>query len=61
VTRWCCIHHGPVQDEDAQIVGAVETGSGPGMPTYACIGCIRAHGIVPLTAARRDVPHGEPV
>lgn len=56
MTRWCGAHGGLVPDGDAQIVNATETGSGPGLPAYACIGCIRSRGIVPPTvptAARR--------
>lgn len=60
MTRWCGIHHGYVQAEDAQIVGVVETGSGPGLPTYACMNCIRGNGIVPLAVRAHDAPHGRP-
>lgn len=63
MTRWCGVHRGDVRDTDAQIVSSTETGSGPGQPAYACIGCIRANGIVPLGArfiGRRDAPPAAP-
>ncbi|WNI16599.1 hypothetical protein [Actinacidiphila sp. ITFR-21] len=43
MTRWCGVHQGNVADTEAQIVGATETGSGPGRPSYACLDCIRRH------------------
>lgn len=49
---WCGVHRGEVREADAQIVGATETGSGPGQPSFACIDCIRAHGLVPLAPTR---------
>jgi hypothetical protein len=54
--RWCGSHGGEVAEDDAQIVGATETGSGPGRPVYACIDCIRGEGLVPLRPALAKVP-----
>jgi hypothetical protein len=67
VTRWCVHCKGAYPDHEVQIVGVTETGSGPGLPTWACHGCVRDQGIVPPTAAafigRQDAPPypaGEP-
>lgn len=46
MTRWCGVHRAEVPDEEAQIVGADETGSGPSLPRYACITCIRDRGLL---------------
>lgn len=48
--RWCGIHHGHVQETEAEIVDWMESNSGPGTPVYACDPCIRREGIVPRAA-----------
>lgn len=50
--RWCGIHGGEVPEAEAEIVSATEAGSGPSVPAYACIACIRRDGIVPPRPAR---------
>lgn len=45
--RWCPRHRGYVPDHEAQIVAVTVTGSGPGVPVYACHPCVRTHGLVP--------------
>jgi hypothetical protein len=64
MTVWCGVHKGEVPDGEAEIVGGTETGSGPGLPSYACIGCIRRDGLVPPRyIGRRDaapIPPGRP-
>jgi hypothetical protein len=57
--RWCGTHHGYVPDHEAQIVGATETGSGPGAPAYACHKCVRDHGLVPPAFIGRQ--HAAPI
>lgn len=56
MTRWCGIHHGSVQDTEAEIVDWTESTSGPDTPVYACAPCIRRDGIVPRRTfiGRRD-------
>lgn len=58
VTHWCVYCKGSFPDHEVQIVGVTETGSGPGLPTWACHGCIRDHGIVPPASyvGRTDAP-----
>ena len=47
MTRRCGKCRSYVPDREAQIVSMAETGSGPGVPAYACHPCVRAHGLVP--------------
>lgn len=60
--HWCGQCRTNIPDDEAEIVGGVETGSGPGRPAYAC----RTHGLVPDRAfiGRRDAaplaPGGRP-
>lgn len=57
---WCSQHRGYVHREDARIVGVEETDSGPGIPSYACMDCIREHGLLTLADHRAAAYVGRP-
>ena len=46
--RKCFQHLQLVEDSETVLVGAIERGSGPARPIYACRPCIAEHGIIPL-------------
>jgi len=51
----CKQHGGYVPERSAQMIAWDDTGSGPGVATYACDPCIREHGLVPIAwTGRRD-------
>ena len=56
MTVQCGVHHGPVPETEAEIMDVADVGSGAGQPAYACIGCIRAEGIVPPRPAPSSGP-----
>lgn len=47
----CVKHGGWISDHEAVLIGSRETGSGTVQLSYACHGCVREHGLVPLTAS----------
>lgn len=49
MTFYCSVHREQVAD-DAQrvLVSAIEQGSGPGIPLYACRLCVTQHSIKPF-------------
>lgn len=54
---WCSKHRGYVPRGDAEVVTSIETGSGPGLPVYACNGCISEYDLTPPRyIGRKDAP-----
>lgn len=66
VKRWCPWGDHYVPTWEAVEVGADETGSGPGMPRYACWTCILTHNLKTISAppsariGHRDQPPHRP-
>jgi hypothetical protein len=57
--RWCRIHRGPITgDTEAVLISAVEQGSGPGIPIYACRPCADSRS--EPTGEDAPVPYGAP-
>lgn len=46
---YCVKHGGWVVRREATEVRAEETGSGPGRPAYACLECVRTHGLLTIS------------
>lgn len=51
------MHRGLVLEGDAVLLRMTETGSGPGLPVYACHECVRAQGLVPQRQPATFVGH----
>lgn len=55
MTQHCSIHRGDIPaGVTAVLVSAIEQGSGPGIPIYACRPCVDKHGITPFSEADDD-------
>lgn len=50
--RWCTPGRHTVAEHEAQVLRQTVTGSGPGVPVYACHACVRNRGLVPHVGAR---------
>jgi len=58
---WCGKCKTYVPDAEAHVVAAIETGSGPGLPVYACDQCIAEHDLTPPRyIGRKDAPPTAP-
>lgn len=56
MTQHCSIHRGDIPDGvTAVMVSAIEQGSGPGIPIYACQPCVDQHKVVPFA----ELPAGD--
>lgn len=54
-TGHCSIHRGGIPaGVEAVLVDAIEQGSGPGIPVYACRPCVTRHGVVPFGEAPEE-------
>lgn len=61
MTQHCTIHRGDIPaGVKAVLVSAIEQGSGPGIPIYACQPCVAKHKVVPF-AGDDDSGPGRPV
>lgn len=62
MTRHCSIHRGDIPaGVTAVLVSAIEQGSGPGIPIYACQPCVDRHEVVPFAdAPEDDIAAGRP-
>lgn len=57
VTVYCGKCKNYVPHARAHVVAAIETGSGPGMPVYACDDCIAEYDLTPPRyIGRKDAP-----
>lgn len=62
MTQHCSIHRGDIPfDVKAVLVSAIEQGSGPGIPIYACQPCVTKHKVVPFSDEPDDPAPGRPV
>lgn len=56
---WCSKHRDYVDPARAHVVSSIETGSGPGLPVYACDDCISEFDLTPPRyIGREDAPAG---
>lgn len=64
MTQHCTIHRGDIPaDVRAVLVSAIEQGSGPGIPIYACQPCVDRHEVVPFAELPSDdaqAAYGQP-
>jgi hypothetical protein len=58
MSRYCEPGRHTVPDHEAEILRTTDTGSGPGVPVYACHTCVQDGGLVPAAAfvGRRNLP-----
>lgn len=64
MTHHCSIHRGDIPASvTAVLVSAIEQGSGPGIPIYACQPCVDRHKVVPFAELPGDdtqAAYGQP-
>jgi hypothetical protein len=59
MTQHCTIHRGDIPaGVRAVLVSAIEQGSGPGIPIYACQPCVAEHEVVPFAELPGDDAQG---